>query len=76
MKRRYTLPCDNIDKRGISPQDPLDEGDLALTGSQVQRVQTQSIAQQQVRLTNQTALWMDSNEEVSNSNNYFSALFL
>jgi hypothetical protein len=74
MKRRYSLPRDNIDQRGISPQDPLDEGDLALAGSQVQRVQPQSVAQQQVRLTNPTALWMDSNEEVSN--NYFGALFL
>ncbi len=35
MKRRYTLPRDNIDQRGISPQDPLDEGDLALAGRQV-----------------------------------------
>jgi hypothetical protein len=74
MKRRYSLPRDNIDKRGISPQDPLDEGNLTLAGRQVQRVQTHSVAQQQVRLTNPTALWMDSNEEVSN--NYFSALFL
>jgi hypothetical protein len=56
MKRRYTLTSDNIDKRGISPQDPLDEGDLALAGRQVQRVQTQSVAQQQVRLINPTAL--------------------
>jgi hypothetical protein len=74
MKRRYTLPRDNIDKRGISPQDPSDERDLALARRQVQRVQTQSVAQQQVRLTNPTVLWMDSNVEVSN--NYFSALFL